>query len=57
VAALLAGDDFEALFSAFAHTAFRLEVRESYAGTPYEVEPLRQFLAGDDPVDLEWTTG
>lgn len=55
--ALLAGDDFEALFSQFAHTAFRLEVRESYAGMPYEVEPLRQFLNGVGPVDLEWTKG
>lgn len=55
--ALLAGDDFEALFSQFAHTAFRLEVRESYAGMPYEVEPLRQFLAGEPSVDLDWTTG
>lgn len=54
---LLAGDDFEALFTAFRHTAFRLEVRESYAGMPYEVEPLRQFLAGEDPVDLTWTVG
>jgi hypothetical protein len=57
LAALLAGDDFDALFSRFAHTAFRLEVRESYAGMPYEVKPLRQFLAGENPVDLEWTRG
>lgn len=55
--ALLAGDEFEALFTQFAHTAFRLEVRESYAGMPYEAEPLRQFLDGVDPVDLEWTKG
>lgn len=55
--ALLAGDNFEALFTQFAHTAFRLEVRESYAGMPYEVEPLRQFLDGADAVDLEWTKG
>lgn len=54
---LLAGDDFEALFTQFAHTAFRLEVRESYAGMPYEVEPLRQFLAGEPLVDLDWTKG
>jgi len=54
---LLAGDDFEALFTQFAHTAFRLEVRESYAGMPYEVEPLRQFLAGEATVDLDWTKG
>jgi hypothetical protein len=54
---LLSGDDFEALFTRFAHTAFRLEVRESYAGMTYEVEPLRQFLTGEDPVDLEWTKG
>lgn len=57
MAALLAGDDFDALFTRFAHTAFRLEVRESYAGMPYEVEPLRQYLLGENPVDLEWTRG
>jgi hypothetical protein len=57
VAPLLSGEDFEALFTTFSHTAFRLEVRESYAGMPYEVKPLRQFLTGEDPVDLEWTRG
>jgi len=55
VTQLLTGDEFEALFTQFEHTAYRLEVRESYAGMPYEVEPLRQFLAGEDPVDLDWT--
>ncbi len=53
---LLSGDDFEGLFTSFEHTAWRLEVRESYAGMPYEVVPVRQFLAGE-PVDLEWTKG
>jgi hypothetical protein len=53
--ALFAGDAFDALFTQFAHTAFRLEVRESYAGMPYEVQPLRQFLTEGEPVDLEWT--
>jgi hypothetical protein len=54
--ALLAHGEFDHLFSQFAYSAFRLEVRESYAGMPYETEPLRQFLAGTDPVDLAWTT-
>jgi hypothetical protein len=48
---LLTGEDFERLFTTFQHTAFRLEVRERYNGIGYEVEPLRQFLAGQ-PVDL-----
>lgn len=48
---LLTGEDFEQLFATFEHTAFRLEVRERYNGIDYEVEPLRQFLAGQ-PVDL-----
>jgi hypothetical protein len=40
---LLTGEDFFDLFRTFEHTAFRLEVRESY----YEKEQLAQFLAGD----------
>lgn len=51
--ALLTGDEFFDLFRTFEHTAYRLEVRESY----YEKEQLGQFLAGG-PVDLgymdEW---
>jgi hypothetical protein len=46
---LLAGEDFRQLFHSFEHTAFRLEVRESY----YEQQQLRQFLAGG-PVDLSY---
>jgi uncharacterized protein DUF6879 len=44
---LLTGADLRRLFTTFEHTAFRLEVRESY----YEREQLAQFLAGG-PVDL-----
>ncbi len=46
---LLAGEEFFHLFRTFEHTAFRLEVRESY----YEKEQLAQFLAGE-PVDLSY---
>lgn len=42
---LLIGEDLRRLFTTFEHTAFRLEVRERY-GVAYEVEPVRQFLAG-----------
>jgi hypothetical protein len=46
---LLTGPDFRQLFNSFEHTAFRLEVRDSY----YEKEQLQQFLAGG-PVDLSY---
>ncbi|MGL5825763.1 MAG: DUF6879 family protein [Nocardioides sp.] len=49
---MLVGDDFQHLFHGFEHTAFRLEVRESY-NSPLEVESLRQFIAGES-VDLSW---
>jgi hypothetical protein len=49
---LLIGDDFQRLFSGFEHTAYRLEVRESY-NAPREVESFRRFRAGE-PVDLSW---
>ncbi|HEY6421916.1 MAG TPA: hypothetical protein VIY28_01445 [Pseudonocardiaceae bacterium] len=49
---LLIGDDFSELFRTFEHTAFRLEVRESY-NAPREVESFRRFKAGE-PVDLSW---
>jgi hypothetical protein len=39
---LLAGPNFESLFSSFASTAFRLETRESY----YEMNELKAFLSG-----------
>jgi hypothetical protein len=47
--ALLTGQDFFDLFRTFAHTAYRLEVRESY----YEKEQLGQFVARV-PVDLSY---
>jgi hypothetical protein len=47
--ALLTGDEFFDLFRTFEHTAYRLEVRESY----YEKEQLGQFLTGG-PVDLRY---
>ncbi|SRR6266516_2199565 len=47
--ALLAGEDFVNLFRTFEHTAYRLEVRESY----YEKEQLGQFVAGAQ-VDLSY---
>jgi hypothetical protein len=48
---LLIGGELRQLFSAFEHTAFRLEVRESY----YEREQLGQFLAGEriDLTDMQ----
>lgn len=46
---LLSGEDFRQLFHSFEHTAFRLEVRESY----YEKEQLSHFLSGG-PVDLSY---
>jgi len=46
---LLTGEDFFDLFRTFEHTAYRLEVRESY----YEKEQLGQFLAGEQ-VDLSY---
>ncbi|TDC79962.1 DUF6879 family protein [Streptomyces hainanensis] len=49
---MLIGDDFSKLFRTFEHTAFRLEVRESY-NAPREVESFRRFRAGE-PVDLSW---
>lgn len=39
---LLTGEDFFDLFRTFEHTAYRLEVRDSY----YEKEQLGQFVAG-----------
>lgn len=47
--AILAGEDFRQLFHSFDHTAFRLEVRESY----YEQEQVAQFLSGG-PVDISY---
>jgi hypothetical protein len=49
---LLSDDDFDQLFHTFEHTAFRLEVRDRYS-VPYEVESLREFLAGE-PDERIW---
>ena len=51
---LLIGDEFGALFRTFEHTAFRLETRDQY-NAPVEDEPLRQFVAGEQP-DMAWFT-
>jgi len=50
---LLLGADFSALFDTYEHTAFRLEVRDSYLGVGYEQEPFRKWQAGE-PEDMEW---
>ncbi|MGW3183618.1 DUF6879 family protein [Kitasatospora sp. NPDC001119] len=49
---LLTGDDFNALFRDFAHTARRLETRTHY-DIEDERESFDQFLSGSD-VDLGW---
>jgi len=46
---LLTGDGFRDLFHTFEHTAFRLEVRESY----YEKDQVNQLLTGQR-VDLSY---
>lgn len=43
------------MFRTFEHTAFRLEVRESY-NAPGEVESIRRFRSGE-PVDMSWAEG
>ena len=43
----LTGQAFAALFDSYEHTAFRLEVRDSYLGVPYEQERFRKFMAGE----------
>ncbi|RZU49182.1 hypothetical protein EV385_0918 [Krasilnikovia cinnamomea] len=49
---LLQGPLFEDLFRRFEHTAFHLEVDDTY-DTPEESEPFRKFLAGE-PDDFAW---
>ena len=44
----ITGGGFAALFDSYEHTAFRLEVRKSYLGVPYEQERFARFLAGED---------
>ncbi|WP_338064369.1 DUF6879 family protein [Thermoactinospora rubra] len=53
---LVTGDEFDALFSSFTASAFRLETRERYHLAKDEEEPLRRFLAGE-PDDLAWMQG
>lgn len=50
---LLLGTDFGALFESYEHSAFRLEVRDSYLGVGYEQEPFRRWRAGERD-DLAW---
>ena len=49
---LLQGEAFYALFHSFAHTAFHLEVQDSYH-TPDEAGPFDLFLTGRDD-DFAW---
>lgn len=53
---LLIGDAFDELFRTFEHTAFRLEVRDSYSASPQENESARKLAAGE-PVDMGWAEG
>lgn len=43
---------FSRLFSEFAHTAYRLEVRTAYGVTDEDV-PFQKYLAGEDP-GIQW---
>ena len=49
---LLQNEAFNALFHSFAHTAFHLEVQDSYH-TPDEAGPFQHFLTGQHD-DLAW---
>lgn len=49
---LLQGEAFDDLFSSFTHTAFHLEVQDSYH-TPDEAGPFELFLTGR-PDDFAW---
>jgi hypothetical protein len=53
---LLAGDAFNELFRTFEHTAFRLEVRDSYNASPEENEAVKKLAAGES-VDMGWAEG
>ncbi|MQY07498.1 DUF6879 family protein [Actinomadura macrotermitis] len=50
MADLLTGEQFNELFRAVRHSAFRLETRDRY-NSPTEQEPIRRFLAGDPDED------
>ena len=41
----ITGAEFDALFTGFEHTAYRLETLQAY-DVSYEEEPYRAFLAG-----------
>jgi ribosomal protein L16 Arg81 hydroxylase len=43
-------EEFDRLFTRFRYTAFRLETLQQY-DVPYEVEQIRRFLAGEDPLE------
>lgn len=49
---LLQGSDFDEIFRSSEHSAFHLEVEDSYH-TPDESEPFQRFLAGESD-DFEW---
>lgn len=49
---LLQGPDFWEVFRTFEHSAFHLEVEDTYH-TPDESEPFQKFLSGE-PDDFEW---
>ncbi|MEV6306097.1 DUF6879 family protein [Actinoplanes sp. NPDC051861] len=49
---LLQGEAFFDIFRLLNHSAFHLEVEDSY-NTPDESEPFRKFLSGE-PDDFEW---
>ena len=49
---LLQGDAFDDLFRSFEHSAFHLELRDSYH-TPEEAGPFGRFLRGE-PDDFAW---
>jgi hypothetical protein len=48
----LAREEFVKMFTTFAHTAWRLETRDTF-NVPYEREHLAKFLAGE-PDDFDW---
>ena len=43
-------EEFDQLFARFRYAAFRLETLQRY-DVPYEVEQVRRFLAGEDPLE------
>jgi hypothetical protein len=51
--------EFDALFTSFEHTAYRLEILQQY-DVSYELEPFRAFMAGEqrpgDAAKDEWTS-